>query len=85
MANRTRHIRPQRNDTCIACGEIVPEGRQVCWRCDHDAERVFCSYEHMALAVAEAETESESTGFFDRMWQKIRGWLRSARRFFLGR
>lgn len=22
-------------DTCVCCGEPVPEGRQVCWQCEH--------------------------------------------------
>ena len=22
-------------NSCIVCGEIIPEGRQVCWRCEH--------------------------------------------------
>ena len=22
-------------DRCIMCGEIIPEGRQVCWSCEH--------------------------------------------------
>ena len=22
-------------DTCISCGAAVPEGRQVCWACEH--------------------------------------------------
>lgn len=21
-------------DTCVCCGEIIPEGRQVCWNCE---------------------------------------------------
>lgn len=21
--------------TCISCGDTIPEGRQVCWRCEH--------------------------------------------------
>lgn len=21
-------------DTCVCCGEIVPEGRMVCWGCE---------------------------------------------------
>lgn len=24
-------------DRCICCGEIIPEGRQVCKKCEHDA------------------------------------------------
>ena len=20
---------------CLCCGEIIPEGRQVCWACEH--------------------------------------------------
>lgn len=22
-------------ERCICCGEIIPEGRQVCWSCEH--------------------------------------------------
>lgn len=21
---------------CLYCGEIIPEGRQICWRCEHE-------------------------------------------------
>lgn len=21
-------------DTCICCGEIIPEGRMICWGCE---------------------------------------------------
>lgn len=21
--------------TCISCGEIIPEGRDICWACEH--------------------------------------------------
>lgn len=24
-----------KNNTCVCCGEIVPEGYQVCWGCEH--------------------------------------------------
>ena len=23
-------------NTCVCCGEIIPEGRQVCWNCEHN-------------------------------------------------
>lgn len=23
------------NNRCICCGEIIPEGLQVCWTCEH--------------------------------------------------
>ena len=23
-------------DTCVCCGTVVPEGRMVCWSCEHD-------------------------------------------------
>ena len=23
-------------NTCICCGEIIPEGRQVCWNCEQE-------------------------------------------------
>lgn len=22
-------------DTCVCCGEMIPEGRQVCWNCEN--------------------------------------------------
>ena len=34
-------------DRCICCGEIIPEGRQVCWTCEkgekYDKERFWDS------------------------------------------
>ena len=24
-----------KEEHCIVCGEIIPEGRQICWRCEH--------------------------------------------------
>ena len=29
-------------DRCIVCGEPVPEGRQICWRCEHQTENCHC-------------------------------------------
>jgi len=22
-------------DRCVSCGDIIPEGRQICWKCEH--------------------------------------------------
>ena len=22
---------------CVCCGDIIPEGRQVCWNCEHNS------------------------------------------------
>ena len=22
--------------TCLCCGAVIPEGRMVCWQCEHD-------------------------------------------------
>ena len=27
-------------DRCIICGEPVPEGRQVCWGCEHHIDKI---------------------------------------------
>ena len=27
-----------RCDRCICCGEPIPEGRGVCWRCEHEED-----------------------------------------------
>ena len=24
------------NNTCVCCGAVIPEGRMVCWACEHD-------------------------------------------------
>jgi predicted nucleic acid-binding Zn ribbon protein len=26
-------------NTCVCCGAQIPEGRQVCWNCEHETER----------------------------------------------
>ena len=31
-----KKIIPPRENTCVCCGEIIPEGRQVCPRCDRE-------------------------------------------------
>ena len=23
---------------CVCCGEIIPEGRQICWSCEHSLD-----------------------------------------------
>lgn len=25
-------------DRCICCGDVIPEGRTVCWKCEHEGE-----------------------------------------------
>lgn len=27
-------------DTCVCCGDYTPEGRQVCWACEHGYEPI---------------------------------------------
>ena len=27
-------------NTCVCCGETIPEGRQVCWGCEHKTTKV---------------------------------------------
>ena len=24
-----------RDNRCVCCGDVIPEGRQVCYRCEH--------------------------------------------------
>ena len=28
-------------DRCVCCGEIVPEGRQICPQCEHERNRIL--------------------------------------------
>lgn len=27
-------------NTCVFCGAIIPEGRQICWSCEHSSIKV---------------------------------------------
>lgn len=27
------------NNHCISCGDLIPEGRQICWRCEHSVNK----------------------------------------------
>ena len=29
-------------DRCICCGNIIPEGRQICWNCEHQEDIDRC-------------------------------------------
>ena len=34
-------------DRCVMCGEIIPEGRQICWKCKYKTgleEAINCRY-----------------------------------------
>lgn len=31
-----------KEDRCMVCGEIVPEGRQICWCCEHHTKDYHC-------------------------------------------
>jgi predicted nucleic acid-binding Zn ribbon protein len=29
-------------DRCVCCGDIIPEGQQVCWQCEHEETQHHC-------------------------------------------
>ena len=29
-------------DRCVVCGEIIPEGRQICWNCQQSSRYFHC-------------------------------------------
>ena len=33
-----KKIRIATVDRCVMCGEIIPEGRQICWKCKYKTE-----------------------------------------------
>ena len=40
-------IRIATADRCVMCGEIIPEGRQICWKCKYKTgleETINCRY-----------------------------------------
>ena len=40
-------------DTCVCCGEIIPEGRMVCPECEIEAEERLMAYGKMPACVPE--------------------------------
>ena len=26
---------------CVCCGEIIPEGRMICWNCEHNSDNKY--------------------------------------------
>ena len=42
-------------DRCIVCGEIIPEGRMICWACEHtDWTSLEQEYQETETDMAEA-------------------------------
>jgi len=42
-----KKIRIATVDRCVMCGEIIPEGRQICWKCKYKTgleEAINCRY-----------------------------------------
>lgn len=39
---------------CIFCGVIIPEGRQVCWRCEHSEVKVGSILQTYGVTAKEA-------------------------------
>ena len=39
-------------DRCICCGEIIPEGRQVCWACEKGAQMNKEGYKDPTAEIA---------------------------------
>lgn len=45
-------------DICVCCGEIVPEGQMICWKCEHADniadEEVKDTYEWLYADIEDA-------------------------------
>lgn len=55
-------------DRCVCCGEIVPEGRQVCPRCENGAEqngnkKTTYREELIDLIIEAKKTDPKTEGF----------------------
>ncbi len=47
MKIQEEKIRISAVDRCVMCGEIIPEGRQICWKCKYKTgleEAINCRY-----------------------------------------
>lgn len=33
-----RYVRPPYENTCVCCGEVIPEGTQFCRKCDRETK-----------------------------------------------
>lgn len=46
-------------DRCICCGEVVPEGRMVCWGCEHNIVKVGAILQSYSTAEENEESNDE--------------------------
>ena len=37
--NNIEHSYKIISDICVCCGEPVPEGRMICWKCEHQYDK----------------------------------------------
>ena len=47
-------------ERCICCGEIVPEGRQVCWGCEYKMIKMGAILQSYGTAEEEKMTKNKS-------------------------
>lgn len=46
-------------DSCVCCGAIVPEGRQVCFKCENAAREKESLYDDICRALTDFEHRSD--------------------------
>ena len=61
-------------DRCICCGEIIPEGRQVCWACEKGGSRMMKNGSGAAVPTEEAamrNIEKENHRYVEQVFDSI--------------
>ncbi len=64
-----------RNDnTCVCCGKIIPEGRQVCYQCEYQIEKAKTTFVSSADALKNAFNKIVEA--FKTFWESIKIFFR---------
>ena len=63
-------------DTCICCGELVPEGRQVCWQCEHPKPCPCDGCQRDADCTGRSKNADVGCATFDRWFRFTWRWMR---------
>lgn len=62
-------------DRCVCCGNIIPEGRQVCYQCEHKIEEAKAAV--VSFGEILKETFNKIAEVFKAFWNSIKSFFRA--------